>query len=133
MRVIKMYDICVFLNTRVENSGVLAWIGDKGLSPFRYLFNGRTIRIIRGEWGNPDIEVHRVASFHKRGWQNSSRTNEYLTSSFTNLTKTILSIVFLIPGMILGAAFKGLAYLFPDVRSNHKLTKESLTPTTRII
>lgn len=127
-----MNSLCVFLNTRVESSGALAWIGDKGLAPFRYLFNGKTIRI-RPHNNDEEIEIHHVASFHRRGKENHSRTNWRLTSSSTGMIKTALSVVFLIPGVILGAAFKGLAYLFSDVREKHRLTKEHLTPINREI
>jgi len=51
----------VFFNTSVRHhQGVAAWIGDWGLIPLRYLFNGRDVAII-----SPD-EVHHVASFHER-------------------------------------------------------------------
>ena len=55
-----MGDLCIFLNSRVENSGALAWIGDKGLAPFRYLFNGKTIRVQPRE-SDQEIEIHHVA------------------------------------------------------------------------
>src|SRR5215207_2779167 len=102
-----MNDLCIVLNTRVENSGALAWIGDKGLAPFRYLFNGKTIRV-QPRASDQEIEIHHVASFHKRGDLNYSNSNWHLRSSSTGMIKTALSIVFLIPGFILGAAFKGL-------------------------
>ena|SRR3569832_821813 len=126
-----MRDSCIFLNCRVENSGTLAWIGDKGLAPFRYLFNGKTIRIQHEP--NEEIKIHHVASFHKIGKMNSSRTNSDLTSSSTSMIKAALSVVFLIPGLILGAPFKGLAYLFSSVREKHGLAKEHLTPVDRQI
>lgn len=125
-----MSSLCVFLNTRVESSGALAWIGDKGLAPFRYLFNGKTIRI-QPRKSDKEIEIHHVASFHKRG--TFSRTNYDLKSSSTGMIKAALSVVFLIPGFIIGAAFKGLAYSFSDVRKKHRLTKEHLTPINRQI
>lgn len=127
-----MGNLCIFLNSRVENSGALAWIGDKGLAPFRYLFNGKTIRVQPRE-SDQEIEIHHVASFHKRGDWNSSRTNYSLKSSSTGMIKAALSVVLLIPGLILGAAFKGLAYLSSSVRENHRLTKEHLTPVNREI
>lgn len=126
-----MSDLCIFLNTKVENSGALAWIGDKGFAPFRYLFNGKTIRV-QPRQSDQEIEIHHVASFHKSYW-NSSRTNNSLKSSSTGMIKAAFSVVLLIPGLILGAAFKGLAYLSSSVRENHRLTKEHLTPVNREI
>ena len=127
-----MGDLCIFLNSRVENSGALAWIGDKGLAPFRYLFNGKTIRVQPRE-SDQEIEIHHVASFHKRGDWNSSSTDWTLQSSSTGMIKAVLSVVFLMPGLILGAAFKGLAYLFSDVRGKHNLAKEHFIPVNREI
>lgn len=127
-----MSDLCIFLNSRVESSGAFAWIGDKGLAPFRYLFNGKTIRVQLRE-SDQEIEIHHVASFHKEGHYNCSRTNSKLQSSSTGMIKAALSVVFLIPGLILGAAFKGLAYLSSNARENHRLTKEHLTPINREI
>jgi len=126
-----MRDLYIFLNCRVENSGALAWIGDKGLAPFRYLFNGKAIRIQNRP--NQETIIHHVAAFHKIGGLNSSSTNFNLTSSSTGMIKAALSVVFLIPGLILGAPFKGLAYLFTSVREKHGLAKEHLTPINREI
>lgn len=127
-----MNNLSTFLNVRIENSGALAWIGDKGLAPFRYLFNGRTVRIRTGK-SDQVVKIHHVASFHKNGWWNFSRTNMNFHSSRTSMIKTALAVVLLIPGLILGAAIKGVAYLFSDVRKKHHLAKEHLTPINREI
>lgn len=127
-----MNDICIFLNARVENSEALAWMGDKALTPFRYLFNGKTIRI-QPRASDQQIEIHHVASFHSKGNDNCSLTDWKLKSSSTGMIKTVISIVFLIPGLIVGAPFKALAYLFSDVRGKHRLTNEHFTPVNREI
>lgn len=127
-----MIDLCIFLNSRVENSGNLAWIADKGLAPFRYLFNGKTICIQQFE-SDQEVSIHHVASFHKNGSSHHSRTSFSLESSSTSMIKSALSVGFLIPGLIIGAAFKGLAYLSSSVRDNHRLAKEHLTPIDRLI
>lgn len=49
------------------------------------------------------------------------------------MIKAAHAVVFLIPGLILGAAFKGLAYLFSEVRGKHSLAKEHFTPVNREI
>jgi len=49
------------------------------------------------------------------------------------MIKLALSIVFLIPGLIIGSAFKGLAYLSANVQENHRLIQEHLTPVNREI
>ena len=126
-----MNNLYVFFNTSVEASGRLAWIGDRGLAPFRYLFNGKTIRIQPRD-SDQEIEIHHVASFHKDGGWNWSRTNIHLKSSSTSMIKTAISVVLLIPGLFL-SAFKGLAYLFADVQEKQRLAKEHLTPVNREI
>lgn len=127
-----MSHLCIFLNTSIENSGTLAWIGDKGLAPFRYLFNGRTIRVQPCQ-SDQKTEIYSVSSFHKRGLKHRCRANKDLKSSSTGMIKTALAVVFLIPGFILGTAFKGLAHLFSDVKEKHRLTKEYLKPIDREI
>lgn len=124
-------NVCIFFNTRIENSGALTWIGDKGLAPFRYLFNGRTIRIETRD-SDQEIEIHHVASFHKSGDWNTSESNYGLKSSSTNMIKTVLSIVFLVPGLLL-STFKAAAYLYADVREKHHFAIEHFTPINREI
>jgi hypothetical protein len=118
--------IC-FFNSRAENTGALAWIGDKGLAPFRYLCNGKTVHI---QWNKSTQEttIHHVASFHCKGSRHHSRTNFNLNSSSTGLIKTAFSIVLLAPGLLLGTLFKGMSYLFSDTRKNHRHIKHHLTP-----
>ena len=127
-----MINLYVFLNTRVENSGTLAWIGDKGLAPFRYLFNGKTIRIELRD-SDHEIEIHHVASFHKSGDWNYSKTTRGFNSSSTGMIKTAVSVVLLAPSLLLAVFFKGIAYLFSRVREKHHLVKEHLTPINREI
>ncbi len=126
-----MSNLAVFFNTKVEGSGIFAGIGDLGLAPFRYLFNGKTIRV---ELRDTDqtIEIHHVASFHKLGSNNSSQTARELRSSPTGMIKTVSAVVALIPGLVL-ALSKVFAYLFSDVRAKHRLAKEHLTPVDRHI
>jgi hypothetical protein len=125
-----MINLCTFLNTRIENSGSLAWLGDKALTPVRYLFDGRTFRI---DLKDQTIAIHRVASFAKVGDLNSSRTNSELKSSSTGLVRTALAIVLIVPGFIIGIAFKGVSYLFTDVRRKHVLVRNDITPCVRSI
>lgn len=127
-----MSHLCVFLNTKIENSGILAWTGNTSLASFRYLFNGRTVQIFQND-PQKDPEIHHVDSFHKRGRSNMSKTNMWLESKSTGLVKTILAIIFIVPGLIIGSAFKALSYLFADVRKNHRYTIEHFTPINRHI
>jgi hypothetical protein len=124
-----MSNLCVFLNTKVEDSGILAGIGDLGLTPFRYLFNGKTIRV---QAQGQQIEIHHVASFHKSGSKNVSHSTWQLKSSPTGMIKAVCAVVLLIPGFLF-AVSKVFAYLFSDVREKHSLAKEHLTPIDRPI
>jgi hypothetical protein len=126
-----MSHLSIFFNTRVENSGTLAWIGDKGLAPFRYLCNGKTIQIECSQ-SNQKGTIHHVRSFHREGSDHYSRTNFALESSSTGLIKTALSIVLLAPGLLLGTLFKGMSYTFSDIRKNHLQIKNHFTPIKRL-
>lgn len=126
-----MNDFCVFLNTRVENSGTLSRIGDMGLSPVRCLFNGQTVSISPA--GLSSHEVHHVASFHRKGACNYSKTDWQLKSHTRGLLEVVAAIVLLIPGLFLATA-KALAYyLSEDVCKKHRLVKEHFTPIDRTI
>lgn len=127
-----MSDVCIFLNTRVENSGALAWIGNKGLAPFRYLFNGKTM-LVQPRDSDKAIEIHHVNSFHIDGDLNTSNTTIFINSESTGMIKTILSIVLFIPGFIVGVIFKALAYLSSEIRGMHRLVREHFTPVDRVI
>ncbi len=122
-----MGDLCLFLNTRIENSGVLADVGDFCLAPVRYWCYGNTVRIDR----NYGDRVDHVASFHHdRG---SSRTNPFLESSETGMFKAIVAIALLVPGLFLGVICKTFAYLSSDMRDRHDFAKRHFTPIVRHI
>lgn len=117
-----MNNVSIFLNTKIEGSGVLSWIGDQGLAPVRYLFNGKTVRIEQEEQKEPVI--YHIESFHNRGEFNIKRK---LSSSSTSRIRAIAAVAFLIPGLVL-SVFKLLAYVFSDVKERHRLAKEHFTP-----
>lgn len=128
-----MINFSVFFNTQIENPlyySTLSQIGDRGLAPFRYLFKGKRIYI---EYSNMHLlAIHHVASYHKYP-DHRSKTTAAMVSSQESMIKTALSVIFLLPGLILGATFKSLAYLSPAVRENHRLAKKYLTPIDRRI
>lgn len=125
-----MINLSVFLNTKVENAGCLAWMGDLGLASARYLFDGNTVRI-EGN-GNFDFHIHHVTSFHKAGDNNISATTDRLGyavgSARKACWKTALAVVLLVPGLIIGSIFKGLAYLSSTIRERHRLAVDHFTP-----
>lgn len=71
-----MNSLCIFLNTRIEQSGTLVWIGDKGVAPFRYLFNGKTIRVQASD-SDQEIKIHPVPSSPHRTLSSAGRNGIY--------------------------------------------------------
>ena len=148
-----MNDLSIFLNTRVENSGMLAQIGDAGLAPFRYLFNGTTVRIQKRETDQA-IEVHHVQSFTDY-WLGSSCRSDcdleakctfvagfqevFLLAPGVEVVTPVLqmfqigfAVAFLVPGLFL-AVSKVFAYAYSDIRDKHQLAKEHFTVIDRHI
>ena len=120
----------VFLNTQVRNAGVLSWIGDFGLTPFRYLFRGKTIEVET----NADrsiVRIHHVLSFHAKGAEHHSKSGT-LQSSPVGMIRTVLAVFTLIPGFLL-SSLKVVAYLFSDVRKTHKTVQKRFQPIDRAI
>lgn len=117
-----MSHIATFLNTKVENTGVLSDLGNFGLTPVRYLFGGQTMRY------SPATGSVSIPLFHPEGAQNQLRSaGSYFVSSETGMIKTALAIICLVPGIFL-AIFKMLSYIFPDVRRSHRLAQQFITP-----
>jgi hypothetical protein len=114
-----MSDLKVFLKTKVEDSGILSYIGNKGLAPVRYLFKGQTYQIKKDE-------IERILSFKKYEIKPYFTRFNFVTSEKTML-KTVAAVVLLIPGLLL-SLFKLAAYIFSDVREKHQLVKKSITP-----
>jgi hypothetical protein len=93
-----------FLNAKIQNSHLLESIGDFFLIPSHYLFAGKEIVI-----NDEGIEV--VQMF-----------------SYDNLhgLKSLASVIALPFSEPFGVAFKGLAYLTPEVRERHEKIRETL-------
>ncbi len=58
----------VFFNTKISHQGLLAWIGDKGLAPFRYLFNGNNVKIDYDQNSGQPVNLHRLPSFPRKNF-----------------------------------------------------------------
>lgn len=111
----------VFFNTRIEDQGTLALIGDTGLAPVRYLCNGNTVQI-------KGTTVHHVSSFfskHGDVCYQMSRTDWSFQSTPKSLYKPVLAITLLIPGLLF-SIIKAMAYFSADMRKAHYLAKEHL-------
>lgn len=127
-----MNDVNLFINTRVKDSGILAGIGDFALSPVRYFFHGRTVKVVNKE---NHQHVHHVASYKgKGGWfAHHSKTNNDLKASSRGFFKALAMIVLFAPGLILGTIAKSFAYLSNDMRANHSLAKRHFTPVDKTV
>lgn len=91
----------IFLNTRTQNANAVEAVGNFFLTPSQYLFAGKEIT----EGG----EVKQLFNYHNLHW-----------------LKTLASVAVLPFSEVLGAAFKGLAYLSPEVRKRHQEVKCNL-------
>lgn len=106
-----MIDAKIFLNTKIENSGLLSAIGNIGLAPVRYLFKGHTIQ---------EVTEQKLVTAWPFKADNCS----------VKMLKTVASIVLLIPGLLL-SLFKAAAYLYSDVKDKHALVKKHMTQTNQ--
>jgi phosphorylcholine metabolism protein LicD len=98
----------LFLNTKYENGTLLETLGDFFLTPSHYLFAGKKIH-----FKDPDAHDYEVVqrfNYRQLHW-----------------LKTLVSIIALPIGQVVGASLKGLAYLSPEVRSRHSKIKQTLT------
>jgi hypothetical protein len=95
----------IFLNFRSPDAGLLESIGDFFLSPSQFLFAGKTLSY------TADASPQIVQSF------------DYDTGYFAKLFFSLLTFPIAEP---IGAAFKGLSYLFPQTRAHHNALKTLL-------
>jgi hypothetical protein len=91
----------LFLNTKIQNSKGLESIGDFFLTPSRYLFAGK--EIIFNDSETTDFKMIQTFQYDKLHW-----------------LKSLISLVAFPFSETLGVAFKGIAYLSPQVRERHK-------------
>jgi len=118
-----MGHLSTFFNTEIQDSGFLSAIGDFGLTPVRYLFNGNTV-LIKNK--NSTTQVHHVESFYHKN-HHFSKSTVQLESSSTNMLKCIGMIIGLVPGFFL-CILKVFAYFSADMREDHRLAKLHFTP-----
>lgn len=100
----------LFLNTKVKNGNALEALGDFFLAPSRYLFGGKTIKIKNAD----DLECEVNQNFH------------YDTMHWF---KSLVCMIALPIGEVLGTTFKGLAYLSPEVRKRQRMIENALKST----
>jgi len=109
-------DADIFFLVKFQDCGALAWVGDKGLAPVRYLFNGVIFKRIPFET-NLDLGCHVIASFSSNPASKTPACG--LVPSSTGKIRTLFAVLLLIPGFVL-SVFKLLAYVFSqEIRSAH--------------
>lgn len=120
----------VFFFTELEERGRIkdffGWnidlvdVANVFLTPLRVLWNGRTVKIVRTITGNLE-GIHHIASFHPRGKDHACLTDDNLYSSQSDWILTVLAIVCLIPGLLIGVPLKVMAHAWESTRLNYRL------------
>lgn len=115
-----MSGFSVFLNNRITPEftfgGIHVALGDWFLTPVRCLFNGNVVTITTEK--DAAVTVRHAREFNRNNIFGPQKT----------FLLVIASIVLLIPGIFLGTIIKGLGYLAPSIRENHRLTILHYTP-----
>lgn len=154
-----MSGFSIFLNSKVVNgdghfrcADIPKNLGDRLLTPIRYLFNGNEVTVTHGN--RVPFEVSHKA-IYERG---NSRNLDDIKSLFVKVLaiilfailyfpallfkelaygeptfhETVLAIAFLVPGLILGSVFKGISFLSKSIREEHSLAVKHFTPIERL-
>lgn len=111
-----------FFNAEFKGQNSFCALGNWLLTPYRYLFGGRTVHIIQNSIVR---RFHHVPSFHPLGKRKVCETDPTLHASEMSFLKTVLAIICLIPGLLLGSFFKGLGYT-PYAEAIHAAILEGL-------
>lgn len=112
-----MGNFSVFLNDRIVNNNSYSSAdlpvacGNFCLLPVRCLFKG-----------------HKVTIFTTNTPTGTALNVRHETESKRTFLRVIASILFLVPGLLLGCIFKGIGYLSPSIRENHKLSMQRPMP-----
>jgi hypothetical protein len=120
----------IFFNNRIVSDDpfrlddVPVAFGDFFLTPVRCLFNGNKVTL---KTKNNVITVD-----HEKEYFDHSSPSSWLKPK-RNFLRVIASIIFLIPGLILGSIFKGIGFLSESIRERHRLTIEHYTSIDREI
>lgn len=120
-----MSDLNIFFNTRFECqgdslgvAGAVGRLGDWFLTPVRYLFDGNKITFSNNKGVLNPVNCENEYSISGANPKNKPTKNFLRTTAF---------IILLLPGTIIGAAFKGLCYLSSLVRQRHNLAVNLLS------
>jgi|GEM_PF-2683676 len=123
-----MNNIGVFLNHRIIDSHSSSWantsviFGDFCLTPIRCLFKGNKVTV---STQNQVVTVSHTEEYADPRFFSFSRPKR-------NALRVVASILFLVPGILLGVAFKGLGHLSKTIRERHSLAVQHYTPINRL-
>jgi phosphorylcholine metabolism protein LicD len=98
-----------FLNMKYKDATLLEAVGDFFLSPSRYLFAGKNVKL---DPKTGQCSIYQSFHYRKLHW-----------------LKTTLALTVLPVSELLGATLKGIAYLSPEVRTRQKVLKNTLRST----
>lgn len=126
-----MNHVSVFFNTRIENpttsfnlANVSLILGSWFLLPARCLFHGHKVTICTKSVTMTVDHENEYTSFSR-----SESVRDMMNKPKRNFLRIALSIVFLVPGLLLGSFFKALGYfLSPSTREGHQLAIQHYTP-----
>lgn len=113
----------IFFNTKIEDFTMLSQFADNCLAPYRYLFNGRDVRVIVTKQNK--TEVVSCPSFYARDPEFKQNSRHWL--------RGVSAIVLLIPSVFLGTFVKIISYKDREVRERHRLAKTHLTRVPLVI
>lgn len=112
----------------------LGKLGNFCLTPVRYLFNGDAIQISYKEavWVNETGILYGMSqtTFHQDQLKTITHKTDFTSRGFL---RTTAAIILLIPGLIIGSAFKAISYLSPAIRENHRLAILHRTPVDKTL
>lgn len=118
------------MNTRIEDkrpatsTSLAVKFGDFCLTPLRCLFHGHKITICTKNNQTDVAHENEYATQVDPHWNKPKR----------NYLRIALSIVFLLPGLLLGSFFKGIGYLLSSsIREKHQLVIQHYTPGDCIV
>ncbi|NGX33834.1 MAG: hypothetical protein K1060chlam1_00175 [Candidatus Anoxychlamydiales bacterium] len=116
-----MSHLSLFFNTKIQDNSSnglnLSNMGNSYLSPVRYFFHGREIRVF-------DKRIVHNKAYEGKWW--GFYCNFFDSSK--GFLKTLIMVYFFVPGLIIGTIAKSFTYLSKKTRIGHNLAKKHFTP-----
>lgn len=123
---LNMNDLNIFFNSQVEVEATFgtgpqldlfslgdlpSYIADRCFTPIRCLFDGTKVKLSKGKVIG--VVVGNYAEFDRHN---------------RNFLHVIASVIFLVPGLIIGSFFRSLSYCWEDIRAQHRFAVVETKP-----